>query len=317
MPDREPNWGDDESGRTAEGEAKWWDSAKQSEPLGDPEPRVVRVPIRDQDTVILDRQPGWSDTGEPGGTLGRQSELAEPAVSETPESSRLPTLHEALERVRVNQARVDSVSAALAAAREVVVRTEEELVAAQALAESQERDLEIAFVHAMTDRGLGYMKPHDVEGVITMDNVPVIRSDGTIEDGWKAQLQGDHIVCTKHIDGDDSQKEISIEDWFEAPKRIGEAHRPTFDRLVEAYPSVWEVAGADAYQASSAYIRDRDTGGYRVGQVRISMNNNLAILMYPHDTSVDKTVLQYISIPTFVRWQQEGEVARLAQGELS
>lgn len=316
MQDREPSWSDDEPGRVAGGETNWWDSAEQVEPQDEHGARAVHVPIRDQDTVILDRQPGWSDSSQPAAPTESQSELGGPAASETPESSRLSTLRETIERVRNTQVRVESASAALAAAREAVERSERELTIAQTAAEYEEQDLKAAFVRAMTDHGLSYMKPHSVEGVITMDDASVIRSDGTIEEGWKARLIDDHIVCTKELDGDSYEKEISIEDWFEVPKRVGEAYRPTFDRLVEAYPEVWEMLEPNVYQAGSAYIRDVDTGEYRVGQVRIQMDSNLAVPMYPHDTSKEKTVLQYISIPTFMRWQQEGEAARLAQGEL-
>lgn len=316
MQDREPSWSDDEPGRAAGSETNWWEGDQQAETQGEPEPREVRVPIRDQDTVILDRPPGWSDSDETAGSLQTQSEQGEPPASESPEISSLSTLRAAVEKMRGSKERVDSANEALEAAREAVVRGERELAIAQAASEYEEQNLKAAFVRAMTDQGLGYMKPHSVDGVITMDDVPVIRSNGAIEEGWTAQLLGDCIVCTKELDGDDFQKEISIEDWFEAPKRIGEAYKATLDRLVAVYPEVWEMIGPDAYQASSVYLRDVDTGGYRVGQVRIQTNNNLAVPMYPHDTSKEKTVLQYISIPTFMRWQQEGDAARLAQGEL-
>ncbi len=324
MRDRETSQGDDREGlQSGTPGERWYDleaSDLENRSEGDGTDRTgnepVRIPVRDQDAVTLDAPPGGGEF-DPAVITGVPEfpsvPLASPEVS-VPE--RRQPLHEAIQGFKMQQERVRAASEAYEAALQLVAQTQREVVEAQEALATQELDLEIAFSHEIQDRGLGYLSPHDVDGVITMDNVPALRSDGTIEDGWKAELREGVVVCSKEIDGVPYVKPYAPEEWLEIPGRIGEMFRGTLDQLVQAHPEIWQQAGSDIYSSSLVYARDKATGEYRTAEANIFVHQGRATVVYRNDRSPDRTIVQHISVATFMRWQHEGDAARLAQGEL-
>lgn len=234
--------------------------------------RVDATPASPLRQELIDRVPVRVETsGEPLDISARERDQVEP----TEQSA----LGAALERMRILQSEINDA----------------------------QLEIEGAFQDAIERRGLPYRFRGDEAGQFVADNVVVLRSNGSVEDGWRAKLTGETVKLEKVGSEGDYEKTYPAERWVAYEQdRIADALRPQFDHMVKAYPDVWSRdQESDMYRVRRCFVWSETAREMLVGAAHIFPKSMTARVVFQYP-GASQDMAKNVLITEFICWQSPG-----------